>query len=223
MSQPMPSSAIDWNNFFNLATSIAIVALAIVIVTMVVFTIKYREKKGQRRFIPEKGLSKSRARDTIIFATISIIILFSLTVTQERICPNVRFEPPVSQSLVIGVTAYQWDFRFEYPNGVNSTKELYLPANTTVMFNVTSSDVMHNFYLIQYKVSIDAIPGKYNVIWVTTPSVNGNSTLDYQIVCKELCGAGHSFMGATMTVMSSTTFNQWLSNQIVTNSTATGG
>ncbi len=56
------------------------------------------------------------------------------------------------------------------------------------MFNVTSTDVMHNFYLVQYRVSIDAIPGRYNVIWVTTPSVNGNSTLDYQIVCKELCG-----------------------------------
>jgi cytochrome c oxidase subunit 2 len=223
MSQPIPSSAIDWNNFFNLATAIAIVALAIVIVSMVAFTIKYREKKGQPRFIPEKGLTKSRARDAIIFATISIIILFSLTVTQERIGPNVRFEPPVSQSLVINVTAYQWDFRFEYPNGANSTRQLYLPSNRTVMFNVTSNDVMHNFYLVQYKVSIDAIPGRYNVIWVTTPSVNGNSTLDYQIVCKELCGAGHTYMGATMTVMSSTAFNQWLSNQTATNSSATGG
>ncbi len=223
MSQPIPPSAIDWNNFFNLAATIAIVALTIVIVVMVVFTIKYREKKGQPRFIPERGLSKSRARDTIIFATISIIILFSLTVTQERICPNVRFEPPVSQSLVIGVTAYQWDFRFEYPNGANLTRQLYVPANMTVMFNVTSTDVMHNFYLVQYRVSIDAIPGRYNVIWVTTPSVNGNSTLDYQIVCKELCGAGHTFMGATMTVMSSTAFNQWLNNQTATSSTATGG
>jgi cytochrome c oxidase subunit II len=223
MSQPMPASAIDWNNFFNLAAVIAMVALAIVIVTMVAFTIKYREKKGQTRFIPEIGLSKSRARDAVIFATISIIILFSLTVAGDRICPNVRFEPSVSQSLVINVTAYQWDFRFEYPNGANSTRQLYLPANTTVMFNVTSNDVMHNFYLVQYKVSIDAIPGRYNVIWVTTPSVNGNSTLDYQIVCKELCGAGHSFMGATMTVMSSSAFDQWLSNQLTINSTASGG
>ena len=223
MSQPLPSSAIDWNNFFNLAAAVAIVAMLIVIVTMVVFTIKYREKKGQTKFILEKGLSKSRARDAIIFATISIIILFSLTVAGDRICPNVRFEPSVSQSLIINVTAYQWDFRFEYPNGANLTRQLYLPANTTVMFNVTSTDVMHNFYLVQYKVSIDAIPGRYNVIWVTTPSVNGNSTLDYQIVCKELCGAGHTFMGASMTVMSSNAFNQWLSNQTVNNSTRTGG
>lgn len=219
MSQPMPSSAIDWNNFFDLAAAIAIVALAVVIVTMIVFTIKYREKKGQPRFILERGLSKSRARDAIIFATISIIILFSLTVMQERICPNVRFEPSVSQSLVIGVTAYQWDFRFEYPNGANSTKQLYLPSNTTVMFNVTSTDVMHNFYLVQYRVSIDAIPGRYNVIWVTTPSVNGNSSLDYQIVCKELCGPGHTYMGATMTVLSSSAFSQWLNNQSANNST----
>jgi cytochrome c oxidase subunit 2 len=219
----MPSSAIDWNNFFYLAATIAVVALSIVIATMVVFTIKYREKKGQPSFIPEKGLSRSRARDAIIFATISIIILFSLTVAGDRICPNVRFEPSVSQGLVINVTAYQWDFRFEYPNGANTTRQLYLPANTTVMFNVTSMDVMHNFYLVQYKVSIDAVPGRYNAIWVTTPSVNGNTTLHYQIVCKELCGPGHTYMSATMTVLSSTAFNQWLNNQIATNSTARGG
>ena len=222
MSEPIPSSAIDWNHFFNLASSIAIVALSIVMAAMIYFIIVYREKKGQGKFVPEKQLSRTRGRDAIFFAVISIIILFSLTVAGERICPNLRFEPPASQSLVIQVTAYQWDFRFEYPNGVNSTKQLYLPANTTVLFNVTSSDVMHNFYLVQYKLSIDAIPGRYNVIWVTTPSVNGNSTLDYQIVCKELCGVGHTYMGASMTVMSSTVFNQWLSNQTTTGS-ATGG
>jgi cytochrome c oxidase subunit II len=223
MAQPIPPSGIDWNNFFNLASIIALVALSIVIVAMVFFTVKYREKKGQARFIPVSGLSKSRARDAVIFASISIIILLSLTLAQDRICPNLRFEPPASQSLAISVTAYQWDFRFEYPNGVNSTKQLYLPANTTVMFNVTSTDVMHNFFLVQYKVSIDAIPGRYNIIWITTPPVNGNETLSYSIVCKELCGAGHSFMGASMTVMSSSAFNQWLSNQTTTNSTGTGG
>lgn len=222
MSEPLPASAIDWNNFFNLAAIVAIIALSIVIVAMISFTLKYRERKGQPRFIPERGLSKSRARDVVIFATISIIILFSLTMAGERLCPNARFEPPVSESLVIQVAAYQWDFRFEYPNGVNSTRQLYLPANTSVMFNVTSLDVMHNFYLVQYKVSIDAIPGRSNMIWITTPATIGNNTLSYQIVCKELCGVGHTYMGASMIIMSQPAFNQWLNNQTTANSTFGG-
>ena len=158
----------------------------------------------------------------MIFATISIIILFSLTVAGDQLTPNARFQPAVSQSLVIHVTAYQWDFRFEYPNGANSTRQLYLPGNTTVMFNVTSTDVMHNFYLVQYRVSIDAIPGRYNIIWITTPPVNGTSELSYKIICKELCGPGHPYMETPLTVMSQTAFNQWLSNQTTTNSTAGG-
>lgn len=222
MDQPIPASAVDWNNFFDLATIIAIVAMSIVIAAMIIFTIKYRERKGQLRFIPEIGLSKSRARDAVIFAAISIILLFSLTIAGERLTPNARFEPDVSQSLVISVSAYQWDFKFEYPNGVNTTRQVFLPANTTIMFNVTSEDVMHNFCLVQYKVSIDAIPGRSNVIWITTPPVTGNNTLSYQIVCKELCGEYHTFMGANMTVLSLPTFNQWLNNQTSSNSTSGG-
>ncbi len=223
MSQQLPSSAIDWNNFFNLASTIALIALSIVIGAMIYFTIQYRERKGQPKYVPEKRLSRTRAREAVIFATVSIIILFSITVAGDRMTPNARFQPSVAESFVVDVTAYRWDFRFDYPNGAFSVGEVNLPGNTTVMFNVTSTDVMHNFYLVQYRVSIDAIPGKYNVIWVTTPQVNDNSSLSYKVVCKELCGYGHTYMEAPMTVMTQTAFNQWLSNQTTTNSTKAGG
>jgi cytochrome c oxidase subunit 2 len=213
MSQVLPPSAIDWNHFFNLAATIAIVALAVVMATMVYFMVVNRERKGQARFVPELHLSKTRGRDAMVFALISIIILLSVSVAGARLTPNARFEPNASQSLVIKVEAYQWAFQFDYPNGVNSTNKLVVPENTTVMFNVTSRDVMHNFYLVQYKVSIDAIPGKSNLIWVTTPSLNGNSQLNYNIVCKELCGVLHTYMDASMTVTTLAAYNQWLSNQ----------
>ncbi len=223
MSQNIPTSAVDWNNFFNLAAAIALVATFIVVAVMVVFIIVNREKKGQKKFFPEMGVSKSRARDAVIFAVISIIILLSVNVAGVRLTPNARFEPPVSESYLIYVTAYQWSFSFDYPGNVSSRGFLNIPENTVVMFNVTSTDVMHNFYLMQYRVSIDAIPGRHNVIWVTTPSLGTNSQLDYKIVCKELCGTGHTSMEIPMTVMSQSAFNQWLTNQTVTNSTATGG
>ena len=155
----------------------------------------------------------------MIFAVISIIILLSLTVASYRLTPNARFPPPVSESLVINVTAFQWSFNFTYPNGVYSTRECAVPANKSIIFNVTSSDVMHNFGLMDFRVKIDAIPGRYNVIGVTTPSLNGNSQLNYTIRCYELCGAGHTYMNMPLIVMDPTAFNQWLSNQTATNST----
>lgn len=221
MSQTLPPSAVDWNHFFNLAATIAIVALAVVIMAMVYFTIRYRERKGQSSYIPPIR-RKSRARDAVIFAIISIIILFSVTIAGDRLTPNARFQPSVEESYVIDVTLFQWGFNFRYPNNMTTTTMLNVPSNTTIMFNVTSTDVMHNFYLVEYKVSIDAIPGRYNVIWITTPEVSGNSTLSYEVICKELCGTGHTNMRVPMTVMSQQNFNLWVTNQTSISSN-TGG
>lgn len=223
MPQPIPNSTADWNNLFNLAAIIAVIAVVIVIGAMVFFAVKYREKKGQSKFIPQIGLSRSRAREAVIFASISIILLASLTVASYRLTPNARFPPPISQSLVIDVTAYQWNFKFNYPNGVQTTGECYVPANKSIIFNVTSSDVMHNFGLMDFRVKIDAIPGRYNVVGVTTPPLDGTSQLNYTIRCYELCGSVHSYMTAPLTVMDPMVFNQWLSNQTMTNSTTPGG
>ncbi len=222
MSQPMPPSAIDWNNLFNLAADIALIALAIVIGAMVYFTIRYRARKGQPKFIPERFLGKSRARDAIYFATISIIILLIVSIASYRMTPNARFPPPVDQSTVIDVTAFQWSFIFHYPGGVNTTGSVNLPANSNIIFNVTSSDVMHNFALPDFRVKIDAIPGRYNVIGIRTPSLDGNTQLNYTVRCYELCGAGHADMIAPMKVMDPTTFHQWLASQ-KSNATGTGG
>lgn len=223
MSQSLPPSAVDWNNLFNLSAFIAVAAVAIVMGAMIFFAIKYREKKGQPKFIPQIGLSKSRAREAVIFATISIILLASLTIASYRLTPNERFPPPVSQSLVIKVTAYQWYFNFTYPNGVYYVGTCYVPANKSIIFNVTSDDVMHNFGLMDFRVKIDAIPGRYNVIGVTTPPLEGNSQLNYTIRCYELCGVEHTYMSAPLIVMDPTAFDQWLTNQTATNSTASGG
>ncbi len=223
MSQPMPPTTVDWNNLFNLAAYIAVIAVVVVIGAMIFFAIKYREKKGQAKFIPQIGLSRSRAREGVIFASISIVILLSLTVASYRLTPNARFPPSASQSLVIDVTAFQWNFKFDYPNGVSSIGECLVPANKSIIFNVTSSDVMHNFGLMDFRVKIDAIPGIYNVIGVTTPPLNGNSQLNYTIRCYELCGVGHTYMIAPLIILDPTAFDQWLNNQTVTNATTSGG
>ena len=223
MSQPIPISASDWNHFFDLAATIALIAMAIVIGAMIFFIVKYRERKGQPKFIPDVHMNKSRARDSVIFASISIIILVSLVAASNILAPNPRLAPADPKSLVIDVTAYQWAFRFGYPDGVITQDNMTLPENTTVMFNVTSADVMHNFYLVDFRVSIEAIPGRYNIFWITTPAVTGNQVYTYNIECKELCGVGHTFMDATMLVMNQTAYNQWLATQLAISASSSGG
>ena len=69
---------------------------------------------------------------------------------------------------------------------------------------------MHNFGLHDFKLKIDAIPGRYNIVWITAPDVSGNDTLTYQIRCYELCGTGHTYMIGSLVVMSPTAFDQWV-------------
>jgi len=223
MSQPIPVTASDWNHFFDLAAIIALVAVAVVIGSMIYFVVRYRAGKGELKFVPELGPPKSRPRENVIFASISIIILVSLVVASFALTPNPRFAPDPSKSLTINVTAFQWDWRFDYPNGVTTLGNVTLPGDTVIMFNVTSADVMHNFYLVQYKVSMEAVPGRYNVFWITTPAATGNQVYTYNIYCKELCGVGHTFMDGYIIVLSPTAYEQWLASQIPANSTATGG
>jgi heme/copper-type cytochrome/quinol oxidase subunit 2 len=217
MAQPIPPTAIDWNNFFNVAGYTALTAVAITIGAMILFITLNREKHGRKRFTPQRGLHISRARDAMVFASISVVILLTMSVLSFTLTPNARFLPS-TQGLEIQVVSYQWGFRFIYPNGANSTCYVNVPENTTILFNVTSIDVMHNFYIPDFRVSIDAIPGRNNVIWVATPELGSNTEYSYRILCKELCGVGHTFMAATLTVMSQSAYDQFLSNQ-----TATGG
>jgi cytochrome c oxidase subunit 2 len=141
-----------------------------------------------------------------------------MSVLSFTLTPNARFLPS-NPNVQIQVTAYQWGFKYEYPNGLTS-QTLNVPSNSTILFNVTSPDVMHNFYLPDFRVSIDAIPGLYNSIWVQTPEVSGNSTLTYRVLCKELCGSGHTFMFSSLRVMSQDAYNAFLANQT---STSSGG
>jgi cytochrome c oxidase subunit 2 len=137
-----------------------------------------------------------------------------------RLTIDTQTPPATSESLTINVTAFQWGFRFRYPQNFTTVGECTIPSGTPIIFNVTSVDVMHNFGLPDFKLKIDAIPGRYNILWITAPDVSGNSTLTYQIRCYELCGTGHTYMIGSLVVMSPAAFGQWVSRNT---SNMTGG
>ena len=219
MAVPLPPSAVDWWNLFTLFLSVGIVAAAITVGAMVYFALKNRSKTA-RTLESATALSRSRAREAVVFASISAVLLFSLAVGSYRMTTSIQTPPSASESITIDVTAYQWGFRFNYPQNFTTVGECTIPSGKPIIFNVTSSDVMHNFGLPDFKLKIDAIPGRYNIIWITAPTVSGNDTVTYQIRCYELCGTGHTYMMGSLVVMSPSGFNQWV---IRNTSNMTGG
>jgi cytochrome c oxidase subunit 2 len=117
----------------------------------------------------------------------------------------------------IYVTAKQWMWKFEYPEGVNSAGILYVPTGRPVRMVMTSRDVIHSFYVPAFRLKHDVVPGTYTSTWFTVdrPGI-------YPLLCAELCGVGHSRMQARIVAMAPASFDDWLGHQRQVLASATG-
>ena len=110
--------------------------------------------------------------------------------------------------LVVEVTGFQFGWRFEYPDyGISST-ELYLPKDRQILFEITSEDVIHSFWVPEFRIKQDAVPGRWTQLRVTPTEV-----ISFKIRCAEMCGYAHSAMYAPVVVVEPQDFEAWLSGQ----------
>jgi cytochrome c oxidase subunit 2 len=127
--------------------------------------------------------------------------------------------PANASPVVIKVTGQQWLWSFQYPqNGNISSSDLYLPVNRPVRFEVTSTDVIHSFWLPEMGVKIDANPAVVTTL-DTTPDKIGN----FNVRCAELCGLNHSVMQTEVHVLSKTGYDDWALSQGGTATTTASG
>ena len=119
---------------------------------------------------------------------------------------------PNSNTLVVQVTAQQWQWTFNYPQfGATSqgAQVIELPLNRPVQFVITSKDVLHGFAIRALGVRVDANPGEMTSTPIVTPTVMGK----YTVNCVELCGLLHSYMWESVNVVDQSTFNSWIASQ----------
>lgn len=115
-------------------------------------------------------------------------------------------QPGQKSSEIINVTGQQWVWTFEYPEHNGLTSEiLYLPLDRPVYFNVTSKDVIHNFWAVELGVKIDANPGA-----ITQTGVTANKLGTFNVRCAELCGMHHAFMQTKVQVIEQDAFDSWV-------------
>ena len=214
MTEPIPSSASQWWALFNTYLYLGLAVGIVVVGFMLYFVFRYRstgkpESEKHIDLVP----GRMTLRVILVLFLITSGILVVLAVESAGLAIKIEQVPRPSESLVIKVTAFQFNFRFEYPNGVQTVGEARIPAGKVVVFNVTSIDVYHNFGLPDFKLKIDAIPGRYNTLWIVAPPLDGATERRYTIRCYEMCGMGHTEMVATLIVMDPAAFNQWL-NQV---------
>lgn len=110
--------------------------------------------------------------------------------------------------LVVDVTGQQWVWTFAYPGTHVVSNELYLPNNREVEFRVTSKDVTHGFWVVNFGVQVDANPGVITTIH-TIPDKLGT----IEVRCEQFCGLNHAFMDAVGHVVTPSQFSAWLASQ----------
>jgi cytochrome c oxidase subunit 2 len=115
-----------------------------------------------------------------------------------------RMDPKALEVKVIG---QQWSWRFEYPEQEITTTELVLPVDKQVLLRLTSEDVIHSFWVPEFRVKQDAIPGSYRELRVTPNEIG-----EFQMVCSEMCGQQHAYMTAPVRVMGQEDFDAWVAS-----------
>ncbi len=119
---------------------------------------------------------------------------------------SITGQPRADDALVVNVTGQQWVWTFEYPQYDKvATDVLYLPKDRPVLFNVTSVDVIHNFWAVELGVKIDANPGA-----ITQTGVTPNKEGIFNVRCAELCGLHHAYMETQIRVMPQETFETFM-------------
>jgi len=118
---------------------------------------------------------------------------------------------PDPEEMTIRVWGQQWAWLFEYPEqeGI-STPELVLPANQPIVLQMESYDVLHSFWIPEFRVKQDVLPGENLVKELRfTPTIIG----DYTVRCAELCGGAHAYMNSPVKVIGSNDFQDWIDEE----------
>jgi cytochrome c oxidase subunit 2 len=190
--------------FFWPAVAVAVLVFAWMGYAMV----KFRAKPGQPepkdapvagQIPPHRGSRKVEVTWTVIP---TVIVLFLAAVSMGPL--NFLWNPPPGEHLTIRVESYQWAWDFVYPEGFKTLNELRVPMGQPVVLDVRSRDVIHAFYVPDFALKTDAVPGQPTVMWF-----NATKTGTYRAQCAEYCGLAHARMLATVIVMEPAAFEQW--------------
>ena len=139
-----------------------------------------------------------------------------LSVLSVRIWYGIQIAQPAN-GLVVESIGHQWFYTFRYPQVHGEiTDEMHLPANVPVVLNVTSSDVIHSFWVPSFRLKADMVPGLINTIRFT-PKIPGR----YKILCTEFCGTLHGAMNKQIVVVEDqASFDKWYHGWQVKNANA---
>jgi cytochrome c oxidase subunit 2 len=201
----------DIDRLFYLIFYITGIAWLLVQVAMLIFLVQYRHREGRRATYTHGNTTLE-----IIWTIVPALILVMLGFLSKATWETVRYGAPKTDH-VVQVTAKQfnWEMLYPGPDGKFETaddkmleNDLHVPVNTPIRVQLKAKDVIHSFFVPQFRLKQDAVPGRTIEVWfqATRPG-------RFEIPCAELCGFGHSGMLGHVTVQTAEEYQAWLKEQ----------
>ena len=197
------TTADDVDLLYDVLLIVSVPIFVLVMTVAIYSVVRFRARPGDERDgEPMHGDARLEiAWVTIPFVLVSALAVYGWIVLDEQ-------EDPRPNTMDVNVRAGQFAWRFEYPQpGGPSVRsnELYLPKDRPVRFRIRTDDVVHSFWVPEFRIKQDAVPGIVTTS-VAVPSRAG----DYNVVCAELCGLGHATMRQQVHVMDGDRFASWI-------------
>ncbi|HEY2731697.1 MAG TPA: cytochrome c oxidase subunit II [Polyangia bacterium] len=167
------------------------------------FFFKYRERS------PEASTPVVNPSVRFELGVIGVPLFFFLLWFVQGYRDYVWYTTPPANTMDIYVMAKKWMWKFSYGGGgPNAIGTIHVPANRPVRLLMTSRDVIHSFFVPDFRIKQDVLPGRYTETWfeATKPG-------RYQILCSQYCGTWHSQMWGEIVVMPGPEFDQWMLDQ----------
>jgi cytochrome c oxidase subunit 2 len=189
------------------------VPIFVAVTAIVVFSAReFRVRPGQEHLDgpPIHGNTKLE----VVWTTIPAIMLVSLCTYAFLVLQDVEKAPAAGVERHIGVQGQQFNWTFSYHEGKRrfTSAQLYVPVDESVRFYVHTEDVLHDFWVPEWRMKIDAVPGIVTGYRITPTKITGPA--GYPVVCAELCGLGHAFMRNTAHVLSKADYAAWVQKMV---------
>ncbi|KAA3631313.1 MAG: cytochrome c oxidase subunit II [Calditrichaeota bacterium] len=189
----------DVDSLFYFILYASIIIFVLVVGLSAYFSMKYRRRDGEVG--KTDGLDHNVKLEIIwtIIPTILVMIVFVWgfkTYMYMNVVPKDAYE--------IKVNGQKWFWSFDYPEGGNSVNELIVPVDRPVKLLMASKDVIHSFFVPNFRIKMDVLPNRYSITWFEAHTIG-----EYNLFCTEFCGKGHSEMIGKVKVVSQEEFEQY--------------
>ena len=200
----------DVDAIFDIILIITGVVFVVVNVALLYVLFRYRHKEGRKA-----TYSHGNLRLEVVWTAIPFLLVVFIAMRSRDTWLDIRDPRRIpAGAMEIGVVAKQFEWLVTYPgpdgrlgtgDDFEKRNQLHIPVNRPVRVNLGAEDVIHSFFLPEFRVKQDAVPGMTIPVWF-----EATATGEYVLGCAELCGLGHYRMRGSVTVHGPEEFEGWL-------------